>query len=195
MAPTGSTGLTSARARASGSRRRPPRWHPPQGPHGGTLPSIAAASVCVPRVSCRYPHLSGRFPRTSRQVGPGSCQMAALALGPGAWETLCAPFKNEVSISPQSCWAPQIKPLWLSKPNALGACLPSAGLPGWLESPAWGSDPPLLWENRCNYSPGFGPPPGEGGQIWNLILSRVCPSYLCHRASFFKPLVVQELLW
>ena len=39
-------------------------------------------------------------PRPSGWSGPGSYEVNALSLGPGAHETLCAPFKNDISVSP-----------------------------------------------------------------------------------------------
>ena len=44
---------------------------------------------------------------------------------------LCEPFKNEVSISPQSSDSPKSKPPWLSNSNVLEAHLPCIGALGW----------------------------------------------------------------
>ena len=55
----------------------------------------------------------------------------AFSVGPGTHETLCVPFKNEVSIFPQPCEASAVKPQWSSKLNALGVSLPGAALPLW----------------------------------------------------------------
>lgn len=56
-------------------------------------------------------------------------QGSTFALAPGASEILRAPFKSVISVSPQSWGAPASKPCWPSKPSALGAHLPSAGIP------------------------------------------------------------------
>ena len=45
--------------------------------------------------------------------GPGSYEITALALGPGACEILCVPFKSEVSISPSPVGLLQLSPAGL----------------------------------------------------------------------------------
>ena len=58
----------------------------------------------------------------------GSFQMTASALGPGAGEILCEPFKSE-SLFPPALWLFQRKFHWPSEPNILGAPLPRLGSP------------------------------------------------------------------
>ena len=93
---------------------------------------MAVTRVYVPRVSHPPTLTSPRDPpRVAGSSGPGSYQITASALGPGACEILCSPFNSEVSFPPQSYGTPEIKPCWLSKPMVLGAHLPGAGRPGW----------------------------------------------------------------
>ena len=72
----------------------------------------------------------GASPRSASGSDPGSFQITASALGLGACEILCAPFKNGISFL-QPSGSPEISPDGLSKPNVLGVHLPSAGPLGW----------------------------------------------------------------
>lgn len=79
-------------------------------------PWWAAATFC----------LSRKFSKTSRLVWPRLLLTIALVPGPSVYKILCALIMSEVSISPQYCGAPEMKPHWLSNSNALGAHLPGA---------------------------------------------------------------------
>ena len=49
----------------------------------------------------------------------------------------------------QFCGVPEVKPLWPSKPNALGAPPPDGQTPS-LGNLTWHSEFSLLWENLCD---------------------------------------------
>ena len=72
----------------------------------------------------------GGSPRSASGSDPASLQITASDPGPGACETLCAPFNSRIHF-PQLFGSPESKPHWPSKPNILGACLPNARLPAW----------------------------------------------------------------
>ena len=81
---------------------------------------MAAASVCVPRVSCSCPlPLLGDCPRPAGRSSSASYQITAFTLSPSACEILCTPFTSEMSLS-LSFGTPEIKPCWPSKLNAVG---------------------------------------------------------------------------
>ena len=69
-------------------------------------------------------------PRPADRSVPGSYQIAAFTLGPGAHEILCAPFKSEASISPNPGELLQSSPAGLQNQMLWGAPLPCAGPPG-----------------------------------------------------------------
>lgn len=72
--------------------------------------------------------------KTSKYLWPRSVRSHNFC--PGSQYSLCAPSKSGVSVSPQYCGAPVIKPFWASKPNTLGH-LPSNQTPK-LGSLTWG---------------------------------------------------------
>ena len=72
----------------------------------------------------------GGSPRSTAGSDPGSFQIIASALGPGACEILYAPFKSEVYF-PWPSGSSKIKACQPSKPNVLVDHLPGAGLLGW----------------------------------------------------------------
>ena len=83
---------------------------------------MAAASVCVPRVSPNCLLLLW-----DKQVGLTQAPFKLLLLPwvPESVRLLCTPFKSGVSF-PQPSGSSKRKPHWPSKPNVLGAHLPSA---------------------------------------------------------------------
>ena len=70
---------------------------------------MSATSVYVPEPQLP-PASPGYSLRPVGRPGPGSYQITAFVLGPGACEILCAPFKNEVSISPSPVGLLQLSP-------------------------------------------------------------------------------------
>ena len=89
---------------------------------------MAATSVYVPRVihSC---HLLLQETLQDQQVGLAQAPIKLLLL---PWVPVhvrfCVCPLRVKSLFPRT---PEIKPQWPSKPNFLGADLPSAGPPGW----------------------------------------------------------------
>ena len=77
------------------------RWWPP----GELTPMSISQFLCQ---QCLYPHsepqphptFSGIPSRPAGRPGPGSYEVTAFFLGPSAHETLCAPSKSGVSVSP-----------------------------------------------------------------------------------------------
>ena len=85
--------------------------------------------------------------RPAVRSGPGSYQGTAFALGPGAHEILCVPFRNEsIPLSPVGL--PQLSPIDLQS-----KC--SGGLSSWCWNPGWGA-----WCRAQN-----SPPMGEASTI------------------------------
>ena len=95
-------------------------------------------------------------PRSAGRSNPGFYQMTAFALGPGACEILCVPFKNEVSLSPS--------PLGLLKVNLTGLQSKMLWRLVFLMQDPWAGEPDVglrphsaLGEPlQCSYSPIFG---------------------------------------
>ena len=75
------------------------------------------------------PASSGHLSRSVGSSDPGSYEVTASAFVPGVCETSVYPFGVKSLFLPV-LWAPVIKLWWLSKPNALGSSLPSAGVLG-----------------------------------------------------------------
>ena len=97
----------------------------------GWAPQNGCCQHLCPQSEPQLPPASpGGSPRLASGSDSGSFQITASALGPGACEILCAPFKSGVYF-PQPSSSPESKLCWPSKPNVLGAHLPGAGLPGW----------------------------------------------------------------
>ena len=65
------------------------------------LPKMAAASVCIPKVSSNW--IAPINPRSVGRSDPESFQITASALGHGTCEIFFVSLKNEVSIS-QVSW-------------------------------------------------------------------------------------------
>ena len=63
--------------------------------------------------------------RPASRSGPSFHHIMAFALGPGACEILCVPFRSEVSVSPNPVWLLQLSPAGLQR-QMLWAQLPSA---------------------------------------------------------------------
>ena len=94
------------------------------------------ASWCVYH-QCQCPHSEPKTPlhpwktHQDQQVGLAQAPMESL-LCPGSqwtWDSVCTLQEWNLCFF-QTCGDPVNKPYWLSKPNALGAPLPSAGPPG-----------------------------------------------------------------
>ena len=155
-----------------------------------------------PRWVTAKPHLPRRPSKTHRQVWPRLLWSHCFALGPSAYETLCAPSKSGVCF-PQSCGAPALKPCWPSKPNALGLLLPDPQL----GSLMWGSELSLQWDNlwdRVIFSLWVTHPAGMGFDyiVKVPLLPSHCGSFFIFgcRISFmvgsrvFLSIVVQQLV-
>ena len=114
-------------------------------------------------------------------VFPGSCYTQDL---------VCTLQKCSFCF-PQSCGIPAIKPRWSSKPDSLGAPPPfpdpQAEKPD-MELRTFTPVGVLLW---CNYFPVCESPTR---QVWDLILSELCPSYHLILASSLS-LDVGYLFW
>ena len=132
------------------------------------LPNITT-SVSVPRIRSLTLQV---FLRTASRSDPGSCQIAALVMDTSVYEILGAPFKVEVSISPNPVGFPKLGPLAF-KSKCSGVLFSQC------RSPMWGSELSYLW---VAYP-----------WIWDLIISQVHSSYLSHCGSFFVSLVVEDL--
>ena len=100
------------------------------------FPKMAASSVFVPRVSFTSP-------RSASRSDPGSYQITASSQSPEAHESLCAPFKSEVSISPSSLGLPKVSPAGLQRQVLWGFIFPVQD--PWAQVPSMGlrSVPPL----------------------------------------------------
>ena len=84
--------------------------------------------------------LAWRTPWTEESVGYSPWGRKVLSpLGPGAHQTLCAPFKSGI---------PVVKLHWPSEAYSLGIPPPIARPPR-LGSLTWGSELSLLWGNLC----------------------------------------------
>ena len=92
-------------------------------------------------------------PRSASGFGPSSFQIMASALGLGACEILCVPFKSRFSISHNPIALPKLSPTSLQNQTFWGLVLR-------LQSLMWGLNPLLLGENlcSCNYPPICGSP-------------------------------------
>lgn len=104
------------------------RWQPPaQVLTCKMLPNITDISVYVPRVRCSCISDSPRvFLRTANRSDPGSYQIAALVMDTNVYEILGAPFKVEVSISPNPVGFSKLVPLAF-KSKCSGSYFPSTG--------------------------------------------------------------------
>ena len=106
----------------------------------------------------------GDPPRPAGRSGPSSYEVTAFAPGPGAHETLCAPSKSGVSVSPSPVELLQSSPAGLHSQMFWGLLLlmpdpqPDVGLRALIPVRE------LLW---YNYSPVCGSPI-QG--VWDLIV-------------------------
>ena len=73
---------------------------------------LPPVSLCLERATV-VPHLLRRPSKASRQFWPGFSEVNALALGPSAYETLCGPTKNGVSVLSSSVELLQSSPAGL----------------------------------------------------------------------------------
>ena len=138
-----------------------------------TSPRTAAASAPVPETShCQPTPLQETL--THSQLGLAQLPVGSPLLSPGPWCTqgfVCALY-NGVSVSP-SPGIPIIKFWWPSKSYSLGIPSPFA------ECEAYNL--PIVGELHWYYcSPACGLPTW---QVWDLILSWLCPSYYFIAAS------------
>ena len=113
------------------------------------LPPVSMSPVQVPIA----PTSSWGSPRSARGSNPGPFQITS-ALGLGACEILCVPFKNTVCL-PHPCGSAESNPHWLSRPHLPGA-------EPWARGFSTDSDSPLLEENLCSYNY----PPICGLPVW-----------------------------
>lgn len=139
---------------------------------------MAAASVSPAEMRC--PTAPGAALGSVGGPDPGSFHVTASAPGPGGGEILCVPFESGVS-PPCS--------LKVSSPSLLSQTLwglvlpmqgPQAGEPGVGSALA-----PVGDAAHCDSAPVCGLPPG----VWVWAASRLCPSYVSPRGSFFMSLV------
>ena len=129
--------------------------HQQQCSRGRMFPNMSATSICIPKVSPTY---LGDCPRAADRSGPGSYQITAFALGPGACEVLCVPFKSEVSIYPSPLGLPKLGPAGLQSQMLWGLVL--------LMQDPWVAEPyvglriltPVGEPLQCNYTPVCGSP-------------------------------------
>ena len=140
-------------------------------------PTWAAATFC----------LSRKLSKTSSLVWP-RLLITALAPDPSVYKILWALIMSEVSISPQYCGAPEMKPHWLSNSNALGAHLSDAQAGE--SKMGFRTLTPVGEHLQYMHSPVYGLHLG----VWDLIISQVHPSYLSHCGSFER-LNWTELNW
>ena len=159
----------------------------------GSVSSWWAAARCP---LYRHPASPGHSPGPAGGSGPGSHDITALALGPGACEILCVPFKSEVSLSPSPVGFLQLSPAGLQFQMLWGLVFLVPDL--WARGAGEGcwhvAQDSLLWENLCsliNLQSVGHPPSGSRG----LIILWVCPSYLSSCGSFFISLAVEHLSW
>ena len=119
-----------------------------------------------------------------QQVTPGLFQITVSALGPGAYEILCALFQSGFSLfpSPLALWklsttGLQSQIFWGSSSQCKTLLPPGMG------SPMWGLDPTLLGKSvcNCNYLP-----------IQILTILCLHPSYLCCDGFFIISFVVEN---
>ena len=88
------------------------------------LQYICHQGLC-PQVELQLPPTSsGDSRRPAIRSGPGSCQITAFALGPSTCEILCAPFINEVSISPSPLGLLLLSPSGLQSQMLWGLMFP-----------------------------------------------------------------------
>ena len=99
--------------------------------------------ICPQSESQRHPASPGGLPKPAGGSDPGSFLITASAQGLTVCEILCVPFKSGVSNSHGPPGHSKVKPHWPSKPNILGACLPSAEALGW--GPDMGLRPLASW--------------------------------------------------
>ena len=125
-------------------------------------------------------------PRPAGRQGPGFYQITAFALGPGACEILCIPFRSEVSIVPSPAELLQLSPV--GKDKCSGGSSSGCQTPR-LGGLTWGSEFSLLWENLCNIIILWFVGCHLGGtDFGSWIISRVCPSFQSHCGSIFMSL-------
>ena len=141
-------------------------------------PKNACCQCLCPQGELQLPPASlGDSPTSSGGSEPGSFQMTASALGPGACEILCEPFKNGVSISHSSLGLPKVSPIGLQSQTFWGLDFlmqdPRA------EVPHVGLRPSLFGENlcNCNYSFLWGGSPTWGYGSW-LYCASAPPTHL-----------------
>ena len=90
------------------------------------------------------PASMGGSPRSASRSDPGSSEITASALVPRACDILCVSFESGLFIFLRPLALVKVRPHWPSKPNVLGAHLPSAGPLGWgAQCGAW--TPCSLW--------------------------------------------------
>ena len=153
--------------------------------------SMAATSVCVPRMSHSCPPPLQDSPRPAGRSDPGSYQITAFALGPSACWILCVPFKSEVSISPSPVELLQLNSAVLQSQMLWGLILlvpepwPGELNVGLRTITSVGA--PLQYNSTVCES--------STQALCDLIISRACASYLSHCGSFFMSLVIEYLFW
>ena len=103
------------------------------------IPEICVSNVLPPQWATVTPCFPRRSSKNHRQVWPRFLWSFCFALGPSAYESLCAPLKSG---------APAHKPCWLSMPNAPEAPSPNDRSPG---MGTWhgASERSLLWVSLC----------------------------------------------
>ena len=115
------------------------------------------------------PASPGDSPGSACGSDPGSFQMTASALGLGACEILCVPFKSGVSVSHSLLALPEVSPSGLKRKVFWELVFleqdPQLG------SPVWGLDPSLLGRNLAIILLFVTHPPG----IWVLTIPRLRP--------------------
>ena len=159
------------------------RYHPTgEHMHMNTPQYVRHQLLCPQREPQPPPSSPGDPPRPAGMSVPGSVKLLLLLLVPLSVRFLYT-FNSEICF-PQSCGAPEIKPHWSSKPNALGAPLPSTRSPGWGANMKLRTLTPVGKPLHYNHSPVCGSPtPG----VWDLIISPV----LSYCGFFVMSLVVE----
>ena len=111
--------------------------------HQWVLPSTSLTSVLVHTVSHSHLASPGHSPRSAGRSCPGSYEVTAFSTGSQCtWNLVCA-LQEWHFCFPQFCGVSAMKPLWPSKPNALGAPPPNS------RSPYWGAWPGAQNSHFC----------------------------------------------
>ena len=77
-----------------------PKWPPPEKGTLRNIPKSFAYNVLPPQQATFSPCFPRRSSKNCSQVWPRFLWRLCFALGPSAHESLCALFKNEISVSP-----------------------------------------------------------------------------------------------